>query len=132
MAITQTKKNFIKKISGGLHVLMATTYSADEIAINQCNETEEYIAKHLLYYEKSAIGVTRAWFSEKKFYTFIDTEDDKTIADVLYHLDNIDMCAREVFEEACIDPGDLTEDEKNFVERMKNDDFSSFHGLIEY
>ena len=79
MMLTQTKKDFLKKISGGLHVLMATSYTADDIAVNPECDIEEYIAEHLLDHENSAIGEERAWFSEKKFGNFIDTESEATL-----------------------------------------------------
>ena len=127
---TKTKKDFLKKISGGLHVLMATTYTADEIAAGPENEVEEYIAEHLLEYKKSAIGVERSWFSETKFDTFIDTKDDKTIADLLYHMDNIDFNLSRVFDEACVHPDDLTEDEKNYAEMIRDDKLRTFFDFI--
>lgn len=124
MALTQAKKDFIKKISGGLHVLMATTYTADEIAIDPEGEVEEYIARHLLECEKSAIGVERAWFSEWKFYNFMDTESDDLITDFLHHMDDLDMTLWRVLDEASIHPNDFTEEEKKFAEIIRKDEMS--------
>ena len=134
MQISQVKKDLLKKMSGGIHVLMATTYAAEEIAIDPQNKVEKYIAEHLLNYERSGIGLYRQWFSEKKFDKFIDTKDDNSIKDLLYHLDNIDMCAWNVLAEACIHPNDLTEEEKFYTKLMQEDDqeIVSFQDFIEY
>ena len=133
MQISQVKKDLLKKMSGGIHVLMATTYTAEEIAIDPQNKVEKYIAEHLLDYEKSSIGLYRQWFSEKKFDNFIDTKDDNSIKDLLYHLDNIDMCAWNVLAEACIHPKDLTEEEKKIVDLIESEEqeISTFQDLIE-
>lgn len=124
MAIVQAKKEFIKKVSGGLHVLMATTYTADEIAIDPNGEIEEYIAEHLLECEKSAIGVERAWFSERKFDHFMDTESDDLITKILDHMDDLDMTLWRVLDEASMYPDDFTEQEKKFTEMIRNEEMS--------
>ena len=130
--LTQTKKDFLKKISGGLHVLMATTYTADEIAVNQDDEIEEYIAEHLLEYENSAIGIQRAWFSEKKFDNFIDTESDDLITDILHRMDEIDMPLWRVLDEASMRPDDFTEEEKKFVEMIESEEIRTFISFFLY
>ena len=132
MAITSSKKEFLKNISGGIRVLMATTYQADELAADQCDEIEEYIAKHLLVIKESAIGVERAWFSERKFDKFVDTADDETIKDLLLYLDNIDMCLYRVFEEASLDPDEFSQNEKVFAELINDDELHSFEDFINY
>lgn len=124
--LTQTKKDFLKKISGGLHVLMATSYTADEIAINPECDIEEYISEHLLDHEDSAIGEKRAWFSEKKFGKFIDTESDDLITEMLHYMDNLDMPLWRVFDEASRHPDDFTGEEKTFVEMIKSEKMRTF------
>lgn len=124
--LSQTKKDFLKKISGGLHVLMATSYTADAITVNPECEIEEYIAGHLLDHENSAIGVERAWFSEQKFDNFIDTESDDFITDVLHYMDDLDMPLWRVFDEASMHPDDFTEEEKTFVEMIKSEKMRTF------
>lgn len=132
MGIKQTKKDFIKKISGGLRVLMATTYNADDIADDPMDEIEEYISEHLLEFEKSAIGVERAWFSEKKFEIFMDMESDELITDFLHHMDDLDMTLWIVLDEASIHPDDFTEEEKKFVEMIRNDKLRTFFKFIDH
>ena len=132
MMLTQTKKDFLKKISGGLHALMATTYTADEIAVNPECDIEEYIAEHLLDHENSAIGEERAWFSEQKFENFIDTESDDLITDVLHHMDDIDMPLWRVFDEASMHPDDFTEEEISFVEMIKSEKMRTFISFFLY
>lgn len=119
MAITQTKKEFIKKISQGIHSLMATTYTADDIAMNPECEIEEYISKHLLDRD-----IGRAWFSENKFYTFMDTESDEIITDLLCHINNLDITLWRVVDTASVHPDDFTEEEKEFVEMIGKDNMS--------
>ena len=132
MTITLSKKEFLKKISGGIRVLMAISYTADELAIHQCDEIEEYIAEHLLVIKESAIGIKRAWFSESKFDKFIDTADDKTVKDLLLYLDNIDLCLYRVFEEASLHPDDFSQNEKIFAELINDDGLHSFKDFIDY
>ena len=121
-------------MSGGIHVLMTNTYTAEEISIDPQNKVERYIAEHLLNYERSSIGIYRQWFSEEKFNKFIDTKDDNSIKDLLYHLDNINMCAWRVLSEACIHPNDLTEEEKFYTKLIEDEEqeIVSFQDLIEY
>lgn len=110
MAIKQAKKEFIKKISQGIHSLMATTYTADDIAINPECEIEEYIQKHLLDHE-----IGGAWFSENKFDTFMDNESDELITELLCHINNLDITLWRVLETASVHPDDFTEEEKKWV-----------------
>lgn len=119
MAIKQTKKEFIKKISQGIHSLMATTYTADDIAINPECEIEEYIKKHLLDYE-----IGGAWFSEDKFDTFMDTESDELITELLSHINNLDITLWRVLETASLHPDDFTEEETKWVEMIERDNTS--------
>ena len=131
MAITKTKKEFLKKISGGIHVLMATSFITDEIAVNQEDEIEKLIAESLLEYNESAIGEERAWFSEQKFHAFIDRESSKNIARFLQYMDDRDLCLRSVFNEACMHPDDFTGNEKKFAEMIRNKQLLTFFSFVD-
>jgi len=124
MAIMQAKKEFVKKISQGIHSLMATTYTADDISIDPECEIEEYIKKHLLEHENSAIGEERAWFSEEKFDTFMDTESDELITELLCHINNLDITLWRSLDTASLHPRDLTEEETKWAEMIERDNMS--------
>lgn len=123
MSISQEKKDFIKKTAPGIHVYMATSYTADEIAKNAEEPIEEYIKDNILSYEKSAIGSMRYWFSENKFCKAVDTLDDDKLRELLLYLDNIDMCLCDVFAEASIDAENLDDNEKIYANVITFEEF---------
>ena len=132
MGISQEKKDFIKKVAPGIHVLMATTYQADEIAASADELAEEYIQKHILTYEKSAISLKRWWFSQSLFCTFVDMMGDGALREVLLYLDNIDMCLHDVFEESCIDTSDLTKNEKKYAALIMGGEMTTFKDFLNH
>ena len=131
MSISQEKKDFIKKVAPGIHVYMATTYQADEIAANAEEFAEEYIRAHILTYEKSAMSHKRWWFSRNLFWKFVDTMGDDAIREVLLYLDTIDMCLCDVFAESCIDTADLSENEKKYEKLIMDGDLVTFEDFLD-
>ena len=131
MSISQEKKDFIKKTAPGIHVYMATTYSADEIAINPAEPIEEYIKDNILSYEKSAVGSMRYWFSESKFSKAVDTLEDEKLRELLVYLDNVDMCLCDVFVEACITTKDLTDNEKKYADVIMDGKLTTFEDFLD-
>jgi len=130
MSITEDQKTFIKKVSPGIHVYMATYHMADEIWTNPDDEIEEDIKNKLLFRQKSAIGVERAWFSEKKFCDAIDTLSDEKIKNILYYLDNHDVPLCDVYVESCLHPSDLSEIETKWGELLINGEMVTFEDFL--
>ena len=131
MCISQEKKDFIEKTAAGIQVYMATTYRADEIAVNAVGAIEKYIQKHILVFEKSAMSHKRWWFSETLFCKAVNTMDDATLCEMLLYLDNIDMCLCDVFVEACINTRDLTENEKKWAELIMDGKLVTFEEFLD-
>ena len=97
MSLTPEKRQFLKKISGGLHLLMTCSYTAHEIAIDPECPIEEFIKDNLL---------TRGQFSEAKFGTVVDTACDEDLVKLLRYFDNIDMYMKRVYYEASLPTSD--------------------------
>ena len=131
MGISQEKKDFIKKTAPGIHVYMATSCQADEIAVSADNAAEEYIRSHMLTYEKSAVGTKRWWFSEELFCRAVDTMGDDALRVVLLYLDDVDMSLCDVFAEACIDTKDLNETEKKWGKLIMDGDLVTFKTFLD-
>jgi hypothetical protein len=131
MSISQEKREFIKKTAPGIHVYMATTHQADEIAANAGEPAEEYIQTHMLTCEKSAINPKRCWFSQNLFHNFVDTMGYHALREVLLYLDNIDMCLCDVFVEAGIDTKDLSENEKKWGTLIMDGDLVTFGDFLD-
>ena len=91
MPLTPEKKEFLKKISGGLRVLMSCSYKADEIATNPECPIEEFIRDNL---------ITHGQFSEAKFDTVVDTARDEDLVKLLNYFDDMDMYMKRVYYEA--------------------------------
>jgi hypothetical protein len=130
MSITTDQKTFIKKVSAGIRVYMATYHMADEIWANPEDEVEEDIKNNILFRQKSAIGVERAWFSEKKFCDAIDTFPDEKIKKLLYYLDKRDMPLCDVYVESCLHPSDLSEIETKWGELLINGEMITFEDFL--
>jgi len=130
MSITTEQKEFIKKVGPGVRVYMTTSFMADEIWTNHEDEIETMIKNNLLYSQKSAIGVERAWFSEKKFCDWIDTATDENIKKLLYYFDKRDMPLCDVYVESCLYPSDLSETETKWGEILMNGDMVTFEEFL--
>ena len=97
MPLTHEKKEFLKKIGGGLRVLMSCSYKADEIATDPECPVEEFIRDNL---------ITHGQFSEAKFDTVVDTACDEDIVKLLRYFDDMDMYMKRVYYEASLPMGD--------------------------
>lgn len=125
MSISKEKKEFIKKVSPGIHVYMALTYKADEIYINpECDE-ELFIKENLLSYEKSAIRVKRHWFSEEKFHEVVDTLPDDELKKLLVYFDSIDMPLCDVYVESC-----LPDSDNEYAKKIMDGDLMTFEQFL--
>jgi predicted glycosyltransferase len=93
MPLTPEKKEFLKKISGGLRVLMSCSYKAHEIATDPECPIEEFIRDNL---------ITNGQFSEAKFDTVVDTARDEDLVKLLKYFDDMDMYMKRVYYEASL------------------------------
>jgi len=93
MPLSPEKKQFLKKISGGLRVLMSCSYKADEIATDPECPVEEFIRDNL---------ITHGQFSEAKFDTVVDTARDEDLVKLLEYFDDMDMYMKRVYYEASL------------------------------
>jgi len=132
MSISTTKKEFLKKVSGGLHALMACSFLVDEIAQEPSCPQEEFIKDNLLVYEKNMTEDYRYWLSMDKFDTFIDTSSDEEITKLLLYLDDHDMHLRACFYEGSIPNSDLTEEENKFALLIEDHDMVTYQDFLSY
>ena len=93
MPLTTEKKQFLKKIGGGLRVLMSCSYKADEIATDPECPVEEFIRDNL---------ITHGQFSETKFDTVVDTARDEDLVKLLEYFDDMDMYMKRAYYEASL------------------------------
>ena len=93
MPLTPEKKQFLKKISCGLRVLMSCSYKADDIATDPECPIEEFIRDNLM---------THGQFSEVKFDTVVDTARDEDLVKLLEYFDDMDMYMKRVYYEASV------------------------------
>ena len=132
MSISTIKKDFLKKVGGGLHALMACSFLVDEIAQEPSCPQEEFIKDNLLVYEKNMTEDYRYWLSMDKFDTFIDTSSDEEITKLLLYLDDHDMHLRACFYEGSIPNSDLTEEENKFALLIQDHDMVTYQDFLSY
>tara|TARA_Y100000389_G_scaffold199454_1_gene237866 strand:+ start:1031 stop:1384 length:354 start_codon:yes stop_codon:yes gene_type:complete len=98
MKISTEKRDFLKRISNGLAVLMDCSMLSDEIYVTQEDEIEVFIKNNLL---------DGSSFSEEKFDALMDTIDDTTLEELLEFFDDRDMGLHNAYHESCIPCDDL-------------------------
>jgi hypothetical protein len=128
--ITDTKKNFLRKISGGINTLMASSYLSDEIGLQPFGIVEEFISRRLLVYDTNAVGVPRHWFSDYKFDLELDTMFDNQLTDFLLYLDNVDITIKRVFSEAYLSYDDMNDDEYDYAKLIENNYVTTFKDFL--
>ena len=126
VTITDIKKNFLRKISGGIHTLMASSYLSDEIGIQPFGIVEEFISRRLLVYDTNAVGAPRHWFSDYKFDLELDTMSDNELTEFLLYLDNVDITIKRVFSEAYLSYDDMNDDEYDYAKLIENNYITTF------
>lgn len=85
----------------GASVLMATSYIADELAVEHDVDSvgEHIIATQLLRCEKSMIGEERWWFDTRAFMRMFCDNRKRDMATVVRALDNLDIGVADCLEE---------------------------------
>ena len=130
VTITDIKKNFLRKISGGIHTLMASSYLSDEIGIQPFGIVEEFISRRLLVYDTNAVGAPRHWFSDYKFDLELDTMSDNELTEFLLYLDNVDITIKRVFSEAYLSYDDMNDDEYDYTKLIENNYITTFKQFL--
>jgi hypothetical protein len=110
MRLSEPKRDFLRFISGGFHILFACSYSADEIGEGRNDEDEDAgmkaIRENLLSTGESMTEEIRWWFDVDKFcglITGIKTRaDEDLVIEALINIGQLDMSIGEVFNEACV------------------------------
>ena len=130
VTITDIKKNFLRKISGGIHTLMASSYLSDEIGIQPFGIVEEFISRRLLVYDTNAVGAPRHWFSDYKFDLELDTMSDNELSEFFLYLDNVDITIKRVFSEAYLSYDDMNDDEYDYTKLIENNYITTFKQFL--
>jgi hypothetical protein len=132
MSLNNEKKSFIKKISGGLHVLMTCSYKADEIGAKPECPIEEFIKDKLITRNTSVSNASRYWFSEAKFDMMVDLMSDGDLMTLLKYFDNIDMYMKRVYYEASLSMSSMSDEDKKFASLIDNGHLITFEDLINH
>ena len=130
MSLNNEKKSFIKKISGGLHVLMTCSYKADEIGADPECPVEDFIKDNLITRNTSVSNVSRYWFSEAKFDTMVDIARDEDLIKLLKYFDDIDMYMKRVYHEATMSMSSMSHEDQKFASLIDNGQLITFEDFI--
>lgn len=123
MNITPAKKEFIKRICGGIHVLMTCTYLANDISQDPREPEEYFIRDKILDYGE---------FSEHKFCEAIETLSNGDITSILTYLDDRDIYLQRVFMESQIPNQELTDTDLEFALLVEDRDLVTFEDFLSY
>lgn len=123
MNITPAKKEFIKRICGGIHVLMTCTYLAKDISQDPREPEEYFIRDKILDYGE---------FSEHKFCEAIETLSNGDITSILTYLDDRDIYLQRVFMESQIPIQELTDTDLEFALLVEDRDLVTFEDFLSY
>ena len=132
MIITLEKRQFLKKISGGLHVLMSCSYKADEIGTSPDCPIEEFIRENFIVHAKTVAGGERYWFDDGKFNNAVDFMTSENLGVLLKYFDDIDMPMERVYYEACLSTESLSDTDYKFASLIENEKLVTFADLINH
>ena len=132
MSLNTEKKQFLKKIGGGLHVLMTCSYKADEIGVKPECPVEEFIKDRLITRNTSVPNVYRYWFSEAKFDTMVDITRDEDLIKLLKYFDDIDMYMRRVYYESSLSMSSMSHEDHKFASLIENEKLTTFEDLLNH
>jgi hypothetical protein len=123
MNITSAKKEFIKRICGGIHVLMTCTHLANDISQDPREPEEYFIRDKILDFGE---------FSEHKFCEAIETLSNGDITSILTYLDDRDIYLQRVFMESQIPIQELTDTDLEFALLVEDRDLVTFEDFLSY
>jgi hypothetical protein len=132
MIIASEKKAFIKKISGGLHILMSCSYKADEIGTSPDCPIEEFIREDFIVHANTVANGERYWFDDGKFVNAVDLMSDEDLVVLLKYFDNVDMYLKRVYHEACLSFESMSDEDMKFASLIDNGHLITFEHLINH
>ena len=130
MYLNNEKRQFLKKISGGLHVLMTCSYKADEIGAKPECPVEEFIKDKLITRNTSVSNASRYWFSEAKFDMMVDIMSDEDLVKLLNYFDDIDMYMKRVYYEASMSMNSMSDEDMKFASLIENGHLTTFEDFV--
>jgi hypothetical protein len=110
MRLSVPKRDFLRFISGGFHMLFACSYEADEIGEGRNDDDEDagrkWIRENLLSTGESMAGTPRYWFNEDKYCDRLKgiktRADEDLMIEALINIGELDMPIGDAFNEACV------------------------------
>lgn len=132
MIITHEKRQFLKKISGGLHVLMSCSYKADEIGTSPDCPIEEFIREDFIVHANTVANGERYWFDDGKFNNAVDFMTSENLGVLLKYFDDIDMPMERAYYEASLSIESLNDTDYKFASLIENGHLITFEDLINH
>tara|TARA_R110001583_G_scaffold441_1_gene4131 strand:+ start:299 stop:715 length:417 start_codon:yes stop_codon:yes gene_type:complete len=132
MMISHEKRQFLKVISGGLHILMSCSYKADDIGIDPEEGVEETIAEKMIVLANTIANGERYWFDDGRFNNYVDVASDEDLIELLEYFDDIDMDMEHVYYEASIAIESLSDTNYKFASLIENEKLITFKDLINH
>lgn len=132
MIITHEKRQFLKKISGGLHVLMSCSCKADEIGTSPDCPIEEFIREDFIVHANTVANGERYWFDDGKFNNAVDFISGENLGVLLKYFDDIDMPMERAYYEASLSIESLNDTDYKFASLIENGHLITFEDLINH
>tara|TARA_B110001452_G_scaffold93531_1_gene77214 strand:- start:84 stop:500 length:417 start_codon:yes stop_codon:yes gene_type:complete len=132
MMISHEKRQFLKVISGGLHILMSCSYKADDIGIDPEDGIEETISEKMIVLANTIANGERYWFDDGRFNNYVDVASDEDLIELLEYFDDIDMDMEHVYYEASIAIESLSDTNYKFASLIENEKLITFKDLINH
>jgi hypothetical protein len=132
MMISHEKRQFLKVISGGLHILMSCSYKADDIGIDPEEGIEETISEKMIVLANTIANGERYWFDDGRFNNYVDVASDEDLIELLEYFDDIDMDMEHVYYEASIVIESLSDTNYEFASLIENEKLITFKDLINH
>tara|TARA_B100000497_G_scaffold80703_1_gene90036 strand:- start:2917 stop:3330 length:414 start_codon:yes stop_codon:yes gene_type:complete len=130
--ISHEKRQFLKVISGGLHILMSCSYKADDIGIDPEDGIEETISEKMIVLANTIANGERYWFDDGRFNNYVDVASDEDLIELLEYFDDIDMDMEHVYYEASIAIESLSDTNYKFASLIENEKLITFKDLINH
>ena len=132
MMISHEKRQFLKVISGGLHILMSCSYKADDIGIDPEDGIEETISERMIVLANTIANGERYWFDDGRFNNYVDVASDEDLIELLEYFDDIDMDMEHVYYKASIVIESLSDTNYEFASLIENEKLITFKDLINH
>lgn len=123
----EAKKEFLKKISGGIQALMTSSYLSDDIGRDAQDPRDIFIRDNFLVKDG-----TRFLFSCQKFNTKIDELSDEELSTFLERMDDYDIYLQRVYWEASVPLAELSEEDTKFALLIDDRDLVTFEDFLSY